>query len=95
MAKPTPSPAEVERARDWLARREKHPIPAGTKRSLWRWVLPDPPDGDGMADLPPCVFSRLRDQISHRFVFTTRSAALESAAVAVAQASAAGELDLC
>lgn len=96
MGKPQhPSPAQVERARDWLARREKHPIRAGSRKVLWRWVLPDPPESDEMADLPACVFNRLRDAVSHRFIFTTRRAALEAAAVAAAGASEAGELDLC
>lgn len=74
-----------EIARDWLLRYEKHPVKDG---ACWRWTLGDPPDHDGMSDLPGHIFDHLpavRTPGGLEFTrhFTTRDRANEAAVEAI------------
>jgi hypothetical protein len=76
-------------AYDWLARKEKHPV--RTESGRWRWISPDPPTADGMADLPEPVFRHLRgDSLRFPWLYRSRARALADAAAAVGAAMADG-----
>lgn len=66
---------------DWLIRREKHPERIDDGR--WRWILPDPPTSDEMADLPAPVFHQLiGDDRRFPWIFNSRERAMFGAIMA-------------